>query len=33
MAVKSFGALGVNVRKMKTPTVMMEKVTLIGKDR
>jgi hypothetical protein len=33
MAVKRFGILGVSVRKMKTLTVKMEKVTLIGKDR
>jgi len=31
MAVKRIGMLGVSVRKMKTLTMKMERVTLIGK--
>ena len=33
MAVKRMGMLGVSVRKMKTPTVKMEAVTLISNGR
>jgi hypothetical protein len=33
MALKEMGILGVSVRMMKAQTVMMEKVTLIGKGR
>jgi hypothetical protein len=33
MAMKRMGMLGVSVRKMKTLTVKMETVTLIGKGR
>jgi hypothetical protein len=33
MAVKRMGMLGVNVRKMKSLTVEMETVTLIGEGR
>jgi len=33
MMVKRMGLIGVSVRKMKTLTVMMETVTLIGKGR
>jgi hypothetical protein len=33
MAVKRMGMLGVNIRKMKTLTVKMETVTLIGEGR
>jgi hypothetical protein len=33
MAVKRMGMLGVSVRKMKTQTVKVETVTLIGKGR
>jgi len=33
MTVKRLGMLGVSVRNMKTLTVKVETVTLIGKDR
>ena len=33
MAVKRMGMLGVSVRKIKTPTMKIEVVTLIGKGR
>jgi len=33
MAVKRMGMLGVSVRTMKAPTVMMETVTLSGTGR
>jgi hypothetical protein len=32
-SVERMGMLGVSARKMKAPTVKMETVTLIGKDR